>query len=316
MSSILTELSAISNIKKTETILPIAGKLAVVTPLTVGDDTALKTSVSSPASLEMELVNLIYKHSEFIDMTMDDTSNKGKKKPADKKFIKPNFQKFISELSIIDKLMLLWGIYKSTYNTLGERQLVCEKCDEINKEDILLDDLLHPTSEEEINKVEGVEESITLFDEKLGNFYDHTEVISLPHKDSHMLEFHIRIPSIQNQINLLKMVSIEKIQENLRKIRQIFDTPQLISLFTKKMVLYSLNKPDERTETSNIQEILTAVDAYLDLPNKSKFLKEYDDKFGKYMVKFYKNFKCKSCGHDQKEYFDIELEFFRRGILD
>ena len=123
MNEFLNVLSKISAIKKTEVILPVALKNAIVTPLTVGDDLTLKSSVLSPSSLDMDLIKLIYDHSEFIkpeideepevrEEPVDDENEKPKTKKAKKeiktpKFYQPKFDEFLSQISHIDKLMLI-----------------------------------------------------------------------------------------------------------------------------------------------------------------------------------------------------------------
>ena len=66
MSSFLGKLEQIKSVRKTEVFLPIARMGALVTPLLVGDDLALKTSMMSPVNYEKEMVRLLFKHSKFL----------------------------------------------------------------------------------------------------------------------------------------------------------------------------------------------------------------------------------------------------------
>jgi len=298
MASILTVLNQISNIKKIEVILPIAGKIAMVTPMTVGDDLALKTSILSPANLDMELVNLLYKHTEFVEPQIADGENSG----GEKKFIKPKAQTFISELSHIDKLSLLWAIYKATYESLGKRKIRCDKCGEEWEEEILLDDIIQ-------------EDTYTLLETEKQPFTTYVEKITIPLDENNMLEFTVRIPSIKNHNNILAMITKDKIESNLEKIRSTLDATEMIALFTKTLAVYPKNRPEERTETSSIQEILAALNTHINLTTAKQFTKEYDEKFGKYAIKFYKKSKCQ-CGNEIKIPVDIDYEFFLRGLLD
>ena len=53
---------SIQNIKKMEMALPICKKMATMTPLLVGDDLSLKTTIASPQTYDRELCKLIEKH--------------------------------------------------------------------------------------------------------------------------------------------------------------------------------------------------------------------------------------------------------------
>ncbi len=290
MSNFLKVLGQISNIKKTEVVLPISMKSAVVKPLTVGDDISLKSSILSPANLDMELLNLIYKHTEFIEPLMTDDENSENQS----KIYKPKLNDFLSETSHIDKLLLLWGIYKATYETLGERPIRCKTCNEIYKKEIMIDDLIQ-------------EDSITLLEDENTPFWEWNEIITIPLDNKWMIEFKTRIPSCKNYNNIMSFISIPQIQENLEKIKTPFDTTQYISLFSKSLAVYLKDKPEERSETSNLQEIIAALNQYVELPTAKKFLDKYDDLYGKYMPKFYTKTEC-SCGAENEFVIDIELE--------
>jgi hypothetical protein len=134
MSPFMNQLSKLTDIKKTMTALPIIQKQANVTPLVVGDDLALRTSLTSPVFYDREMVKLIHNHIEFLE---DEENGQ-----------KINFNRFSQETSNIDKLSLLWALFKATYETLGKRNFTCDNANcENNKspfqEEALLDDLIH-----------------------------------------------------------------------------------------------------------------------------------------------------------------------------
>ena len=58
-------LGALNKIKRKEIVLPIAKKEVVVTPLSVGDDIALKTAIISPVRLDAEIMKLLWTHTDF-----------------------------------------------------------------------------------------------------------------------------------------------------------------------------------------------------------------------------------------------------------
>lgn len=304
-NSLLSALKTINEIKKREIVLPIAKKTALVSPLTIGDDLSLKTSIMNPVLLDSELLKLLYNHTEFRrdinDETTEEKTTKGKKKEkvVAGSLYKPSLQDFFNEISYFDKIMLIWGIYDTTYGDLGERDVVCENCKESWKETVTLDSLIQ-------------EDSITIFEPETP-FHQFSETITIPYKDEWVLEFEARIPSLKNYNQLMQFITIDEIQKNLEKIRSQFDKPQLISLFTKKLSLVN-TKTGERIESLTTQEILMSLTQAINLQIGDAFMEEYSKLFDKYNIKFYTSIKCPHCQHDNKIYVDLEFEFFRRAL--
>ena len=81
LSEFLKMMQTISSIKKQEVPLPIARKSAVVNPLKVGDDLALRSSLVSPVNYDKDLTRLLYNHTEIMEN-------------EDKPLIKENFELF------------------------------------------------------------------------------------------------------------------------------------------------------------------------------------------------------------------------------
>ena len=226
----LEAISQIKDIKKMESTLPIARKVVNVVPLTVGDDLGLRTSITSPSGYDREIIKLLHKKVEFVQGETTYTED---------------YDKFCNEISNIDKITMLWALYKVTYETLGERKITCPKCKDNNdnpfvfRKEINILDLLH-------------EDSLTLWEEELP-FYEYIFPIKINYEDKIDFEFDTVIPSMSRYNQVLGMVSTGQLQQNLEKIGQVFTKPMQMSLLTKKIKLI-IN--GEEIESSGLQEIL------------------------------------------------------------
>lgn len=289
LSPFMTSMSKIPTIKKVETILPVAQKTAHVTPLLVGDDLSLRSSLTSPIGYDREMVKMLHQHSEFVEQ---DTN------------IKYPLNKFNSELSNIDKISLLWALYKSTYDILGSenRTFRCPKreCNNEFKDTIYLDDLIH-------------DDTYILWDQEKP-FYEFFHVIPVKYEDF-TYEFLTRLPSILDNNRLLGMISIEILQNNLNTIGAIFTRPQQMALLTKAIRVNNSKDIDFQTvETDKLEEILLSFQNYVPHIVSEEFFKRYSEVFDKYVPKYYKDMSCPVCGHNFKFEADLELEFFRRSF--
>ena len=65
-SDFLNTVKLVSDIKKQEAIMPIARRSAMVTPLKVGDDLSLRTSLISPVQYDRMMIELIHSHTEIV----------------------------------------------------------------------------------------------------------------------------------------------------------------------------------------------------------------------------------------------------------
>lgn len=282
-------LDSFKRIKMIEISLPIAMYPGYVTPLLVGDDLAIRTSVSSPVGYDREMNKLLYQHTELYNP--EDSIQK----------INWNFEQFVNFLSNIDRTFMLWGIYKATYETLGKRKIKCDNpdCDDEHEEDVSLDDLIH-------------EDTIVPWEEEKP-FYEYIYPIEIPYE--HMVfTFNTWIPNIKRNNNLLSLIPIDVMQKNLEQINSAFTQPENMTLLTKSIKI--TDKSNERTvETEVMQEILATFKSIIPKSVGETFFEEYGKKFDKYSPKFYKIVKCPTCSKEIKYYVDIEVEFFRRSLL-
>lgn len=278
--------SKIVRIKKTESILPIAQKTAVINTLLVGDDLVLRTSLTSPVSYDREMIKLLHKHSVFVEK--DET-------------ITPTLDAFSYNLSNIDKICLIWGLYKSSYDVLDkEREIECSSCKTKSKHHINMDDLIH-------------EDTFNIWDKEVP-FYEYNYIFDCEY-ENYVYRFHTKLPSIQDNNIMLNLISIDALQYNIEKTGSLFTKGQRMALITNNIELFEKSNPDSKVCTSSFQEILIAYDKYIPHQVAKEFFNNYSSHFDKYVPEFYYNVECPSCKNKFKHNVDLELEFFRKCIL-
>jgi hypothetical protein len=288
LSEFLKAVEAVGNIKKQEVPLPIARKTAVVSPLRVGDDLALRSSLTSPVNYDREITRLLYQHTEFM---------------SNDQLTKENFELFCATTSNIDKICLIWAMYKTTYETLGRRTFKCNKenCQTEFKEEILLDRL--------------IQEDTFLEWEEDQPFHEYIFPIEVSY-DNFLYVFESRLPSIRDNNRLLSNLSIDVLQNNLNSIGSIFSRSEQMALLTKTLMLKRKEANNETApKTDNMQELLLAFKNYVPHVVSEDFFEKYRNKFDKYYPKFYTMIKCPSCNNEIRFQIDLEIEFFRRSLL-
>lgn len=279
-NSFLSIALAIKDIKKSEMLLPIARKSALVTPFLLGDHQVLKTALVSPQNYDREMIKCLYKHTQIIE---------------DGQEIKVKFDDLINQISNIDKICLLWACYKSTYDNLGIREVACEKCEQKSKYKITLDELIN-------------EDSLTIWDQELPPFNEYVYPISIPYEEYEYV-FETGMPSILKYNQILGMISMDKIKKNL-ETGSVLSGSEELAVLVKQLIIKKDNV--EITRSNNMQEILTILDAAIPIIVSEDFQIKYKERFEKYYPKFYTNLFCTACNHKTKYIVDIETEFFRR----
>lgn len=288
LSQFLDVALSIQKIKKFEMAMPIIKKMGLVTPLLVGDDLALKSTISSPQSYDREMTQLIYKHLEVIE---EDNN----RKPG-------TYEEFIKNLSNIDKICLIYAIYKVTYETFGKRKVKCTKagCDREFEVDFVADDLIH-------------DDTFTPWEEEQP-FNEYTYDIAIPY-DDFTYTFGTRLPSIKDHNSVLNFISTEDIQLHIQKIGNLFALPEQMALLTRYIKIKKTGQADSEVMTNNLQEILVTFNSAIPKKIQDRFFREYNAKFNKYNPKFYKIIQCPVCGETEERVVNIELEFFRRAVF-
>lgn len=299
-SKFISAAEAVAKIRKTEIALPVARLAGYITPLLVGDDLALRTSVVSPMKYDREMTALLHRRTELIG--------------PDGEPLKWNYEKYISHLSNIDKICSIWGLYKCTYDTLGRRKVKCpaDNWGQTLEYEITLDDLVH-------EKVEGSEEhpddTFTPWDEEVP-FYDYVYPIEVTYS-GFVYTFDAWLPTIKHNNRVLSNLSTDIVQKNLESLGSPYTRAEQLALLTKAVRLRPENatSPEDTVETTSVQEILVACRSYIPHPVSEVFFEKYGQRFDRYAPKFYKVLACGACGHKFRYDVDIELEFFRRCIF-
>lgn len=295
-SKFLEVASQIPDIKKTEIVCHIARKTAYVTPLLTGDDLSLRTTLTSPANYDRELAQLLHRHTEFHE------EGENKQYP---------FLQFCQQLSNLDRIALLWAMYKATYDDLDtNREITCENenCKNptfykhITMDDLIHNDTFYPWEETNENG-------------DIVPFTEYRYTINVNYDEDVYYQFSTKVPTIQDNNQMIGMLSVDALQYNLQNIGSVFSRPQQITLIADGIRIGSKSGTFEMVETTDKNEILHALDSYIPNSVSKSMLKEYNKKFNKYEPRFYKEVDCPSCGYKFNYTVDLELEFFWRSVF-
>lgn len=279
----LKNLEKLSRVKQREVYCPMAKMRAMVSPLMTSDDLSLRTTISSPDLYDQELSALIYERTRF---------------PEIQEEIK--FVDFIDNLSYVDRSVLIWGIFASTYGTLGDTNIRCPHCQHEFKDEITAEQILHETS-------------LTIWDNDT-SFKEFIHVISFePNIEGlYKLEFHTSLPTIKQHIETLKLIPTEKIKENYRKFGNILSrTEELCSITRELKLLKSENDPEPNSWYTPI-DIHMIINRYFTMDMTDTVLEDYNNLFNKYIPSYWKDYKCPNCLNEFKHYADPEVSLFRQ----
>src|SRR6056297_2291706 len=186
----LRRLESLSKIKTREVFCPINKVRAMTSPLMTMDDFSLKTSIVSVDLYDEELTKIVWRHTYFPELEEQ-----------------VSFQDFMSNFSYIDRQPLIWGIYASSYSSLGKRDITCSHCESVMQDyEIFAEDLI----QEDTFQLWEEESPFTEFR------INHEELI---HSDDiHKIEVSIKFPTIIYHINVLKLLSPEKLKDHFDKL--------------------------------------------------------------------------------------------------
>jgi hypothetical protein len=279
-------LGNISKLKQREVFCPIAGLKAITTPLLASDDLVLRTTISSVDTYDFELIKLIYKHSSFPDLDL-----------AGKSF---NINTFLSNLSHIDKQVLIWGIFASTYGTLGEQKLICTECKHENFENINLNDLIQ-------------EDSFVLWNESspfIDFVFPITKIVDV--ENIYALLFNTSLSTIKQHLDMLNLLSSATLKENFEKSGVMFSRAEELSAVTRSIIVYKTVDDQDPMIFTTVKDIHTAIANFIPLNMIDEILESYGEKFNSYAPKFKKTIVCNGCGKDFTYTTDIEFSLFKR----
>lgn len=283
LHSNMSALEQLSKVKQREVPCPIIKSRALTTGLMTIDDLALKTTIAAPDMYDLELTKLIYKHSNFPDI--DD---------------KLSFKTFMESISYIDRKLLIWGIFASTYNSLGKITIKCPHCGYEFTDEIKSDELIQPDSITPWEKEQPFNEYIYQFEYKceLENLYK--------------IVFDTSLPTISQHIAVIQLIPADKLRENFNKFGTIFSQVEDVTSAIRAMKVYKTEddpNPDHYITTQDIHQV---VSNFFPMEISDFILNKYSEEFDKYVPIFKKPFVCSDCGNSFNYIADPEVSLFRQ----
>lgn len=280
--NVFSRLEKFKQIRRRQVFCPVAKHRALVSPLTVADDLSLRTMITSPDIYDRELSRLIFEHCEFPDL-------------ADR----PKYENFIEAMSHFDKKILIWGIFDSTYKTLGEQDLACPKCSEEFKDEVLAKDLIDEDTIKRLwtKPVPFQQDSI-----------DYT--YNVGEEDLDKIVFSLSIPTIKRHLDMLKLLDATVIKSNMNNFGTLMSKTEELSLITNKAQIFfdKENPPDTLTTTREIHKL---IGDYIALDSTKAIVDVFNEEYGKLDPEFKKVLTCPSCGHNFDFKVDVEVALFK-----
>lgn len=279
----LSALDKLTKIKQREVACPIVKARALTTALMTIDDMTLKTTIASPDMYDVELTKLVYRHTTFPDLPDS-----------------LNFNQFMDNISYIDRKMLIWGIFASTYNTLGKVEITCPYCDNKFTDEIKADELVHA-------------DSIGIWDkEQPFNEYVYTFEFPCNIEGLHRLEFNTSLPTINQHLAVMNLMTPDKLKDNFNKFGNIFSRAEDLTSILRSIKVYKAEddaNPDLFITPRDIHRVVTTS---ITMDISDFILEKYGQEFDKYVPVFKKPYKCSQCANDFDYVADPEASLFRQ----
>lgn len=279
----MSALEQLAKVKQREVPCPIIKSRALTTALMTIDDLALKTIIASPDLYEQELTKLIYRHTTFPDLEKSLT-----------------YSGFIENISYIDRKLLIWGIFASTYNTLGNVNIKCPYCNNEFTDEIKAEELLQADSVTPWDKDQPFNEYIYQFEYvcNLTNLYK--------------IVFDTSLPTVAQHIAIMNLISADKLKENYNKFGGIFSQAEDVTRVLRSIKVYKSEndlEPDHYITMNDIHKIVTS---FFPITISDYVLEQYSKEFDKYIPVFKKPYKCSDCGNEFDYIADPEMSLFRQ----
>jgi hypothetical protein len=287
-SNAFAKLQRARSLRKRQVFCPIIKQNALTTPLTVDDDLTLRTMVAEPALYDQEISKLVYKHTEFPDTEHG-----------------LSFKEFNNNLSSFDRDFLLWGIFTSTYNTFGIRDIECPKCNEKWKYDIKIEELVQ---EDFVEKIWDKDIPFTEYSLPI------EEIVDIKDEDGsvliHKFRFNMIVPTIQRRLGVLALVPSDKLKENAEKFGSVLSKSEELTLTIKSLEIFTdTGSPPDVID--NIRDVHRAIGEYIPEQLTKSVIAKYNENFKQYVPNFKKPFGCAVCEHEFDYSINIELSLFR-----
>lgn len=276
-------LNSLSKIKQREVVCPIIKSRAITSSLLTIDDVALKTTIASPDLYDIELTRLVHRHTTFPDLDNQ-----------------LSFNGFMDNLSYIDRKMLIWGIFASTYNTLGKVKVTCPYCNAEFNDEIKADELIHADAI-------GVWDKEIPFNEYIYKFEHICDIEGL-----YKLEFDTSLPTINQHLAIMNLMSADKLKDNFAKFGNIFSKAEDVASIIRAIRVYKSPEDLEPDMFITPKDIHQVVVNFLTMDISDSILEKYGKEFDKYVPTFKKPFICPECRNDFDYIADPEASLFRQ----
>jgi hypothetical protein len=286
-------LSILTKVKQREVACPVMKVKAVTTPIMAAEDLVLMTSIVSPENYYRELTQLIYKHSKFPDINTSIPYNQ-----------------FTDNVSNPDRKLLLWGMYASTYNVIHDSiELQCPNstCNHEFTDKITADQLINA-------------EDIVIWDKDV-NFKDYifkiTKILDIedpddPENKLYSIEFDTCLPSINQFLEIFKLISSEKLRENYERYGTMLSNPEDLTMVCKQIRVYKSADDTQPEIYDTIDKKHAMISNFIPLDLSKEILTKYKAEFDKYDPIFRKKYICPECEHKFHYSVDIEAALFQR----
>lgn len=279
----LSALDKLSKIKQREVACPIVKARALTTALMTIDDMTLKTTIASPDIYDVELTKLVHRHTSFPDLPNS-----------------LNFNQFMDNISYIDRKMLIWGIFASTYNSLGNIDITCPYCNSTFNDEIKADELIH-------------EDSVTVWDKPAPfNEYVYSFDYICNIDGLYKLTFEASLPTINQHLAVMRLMPPDKLKDNFNKFGSIFSRVEDITAILRSIKVYKTEDDANPERFITPREIHKVVTNSLTMDISDFILEKYGQEFDKFVPIFKKPYKCKDCGNDFDYVADPEASLFRQ----
>lgn len=279
----LSVLDKLTKIKQREVVCPIVKARALTTALMTIDDMTLKTTIASPDMYDVELTKLVHRHTSFPDLP--DALN---------------FNAFMDNISYIDRKLLIWGIFASTYNTLGNIEITCPYCENKFNDEIKADQLIH-------------EDSMVVWDKPVPfNEYIYSFDYVCNIDGLYKLTFDTSLPTINQHLAVMHLMPADKLKDNFNRFGSIFSRVEDLTAILRAIKVYKTEDdtaPDHFITPRDIHKVVTNS---LTMDISDFILEKYGDEFDKFVPVFKKPFKCSQCGNDFDYVADPEASLFRQ----
>ena len=276
-------LEKLKKIKQRETTCPILKQRAMTTPLMTIDDMTLKTTIASPDLYDLELTKLIYSHTIFPDLNDQ-----------------PSFDHFITNLSYIDRKFLIWGIFASTYNTLGTLQITCPFCKNKFSDEIKAEQLIQP-------------DTVKVWDKEPSfNDFFITVTYDCNVDGLYKIEFDLGLPNIAKHLSVMKLLTSEKLKDNFAKFGTLFSKSEELAIITRMIRVYVSPEDTDPKRYITLPQIHQVIVTFLTMDISDYVLDEYSKQFDDYIPTFKKPYTCSECGNDFDYIADPEASLYRQ----